>query len=103
MPGLAFDNRLQPADLSYLATGVIALASGTVTGEGRIDWQGEDITSSGTFASDGFDFAAAFGPARGLQGKVVFTDLVNLTTAPDQTLAIVRERNHGGGSGPNRS
>ncbi len=88
VPGLVFDNRLQPADLSYLATGVIALAEGTVTGEGRIDWQGEDITSSGTFASDGFDFAAAFGPVRGLQGKVVFTDLVNLTTAPDQTLAI---------------
>jgi hypothetical protein len=88
VPGLAFDNRLQPADLSYLATGVIALASGTVTGKGRIDWQGEDITSSGTFASDGFDFAAAFGPVRGLQGKVVLTDLVNLTTAPDQTLAI---------------
>lgn len=88
VPGLAFDNRLQPADLSYLATGVIALASGTVTGEGRIDWQGEDITSSGTFASEGFDFAAAFGPVRGLKGKVVFTDLVNLTTAQDQTLAI---------------
>ncbi|MFN3862908.1 MAG: YdbH domain-containing protein [Erythrobacter sp.] len=88
MPGLAFDNRLQPADLSYLATGVIALAKGAVTGEGRIDWQGTDITSSGTFASDGLDFAAAFGPVRGLQGKVVFTDLVNLTTAPDQTLAI---------------
>ncbi|MCZ8136401.1 MAG: YdbH domain-containing protein [Porphyrobacter sp.] len=86
--GLAFDNRLQPADLSYLATGVIALAEGTVTGEGRIDWQGEEITSSGTFASEGFDFAAAFGPVRGLKGKVVFTDLVNLTTAPDQTLAI---------------
>jgi hypothetical protein len=88
VPGLAFDNRLQPADLSYLATGVIALASGTVTGEGRIDWQGEDIASSGTFASEGLDFAAAFGPVRGLAGKVAFNDLVGLTTAPDQTVTI---------------
>jgi hypothetical protein len=88
VPGLAFDNRLQPADLSYLATGVIALARGTVTGAGRIDWRGEDIVSSGTFASEGLDFAAAFGPVRGLRGKVVFSDLLNLTTAPDQTLRI---------------
>ena len=88
VPGLAFDNRLQPADLSYLATGVIALASGSVTGEGRIDWQGENITSSGTFATDDLDFAAAFGPVRGLAGKVVFTDLLSLTTAPDQTVTI---------------
>lgn len=88
VPGLAFDNRLQPADLSYLATGVIALASGAVTGEGRIDWKAEDITSSGTFATEGLDFAAAFGPVRGLAGKVVFTDLLSLTTAPDQTVTI---------------
>jgi hypothetical protein len=88
VPGLAFDERLQPADLSYLASGVIALADGTVTGEGRIDWRGGDITSSGSFASDDFDFAAAFGPVRALAGRVVFTDLLNLTTAPDQKLAI---------------
>lgn len=88
VPGLAFDTRLQPADLSYLASGVIALADGTVTGEGRIDWRGEDITSSGSFASDNFDFAAAFGPVRGLKGRVAFTDLINLTTAPDQTVTI---------------
>jgi hypothetical protein len=89
VPGIAFDTALQPEDLTYLAKGVIALAEGTVTGNGRIDWQGgEDITSSGTFASDGFDFAAVFGPVRGLAGKVVFTDLVNLTTAPDQRLTV---------------
>ena len=88
VPGIAFDAALQPEDISYLAQGVIALAEGTVTGNGRIDWRGEDITSSGTFASDGLDFAAAFGPVRGLAGKVVFTDLVNLTTAPDQRLTV---------------
>lgn len=88
VPGLVFDTALQPKDLSYLAEGVIALADGTVTGTGRIDWRGSDITSSGTLASESFDFAAAFGPVRGLSGTVVFTDLLALTTAPDQRLAI---------------
>jgi hypothetical protein len=88
VPGIAFGSRFQPEDLSELAKGVIAFADGTVTGEGRIDWNPEDITSSGTFGSDGLDFAAAFGPVRGLKGRVAFTDLLNVTTAPDQTVTI---------------
>ncbi|WP_324075961.1 MAG: YdbH domain-containing protein [Erythrobacter sp.] len=88
VPGLAFDDGLQPEDLSTLAKGVIAFAKGSIAGEGRIDWRGEEITSGGTFASEGLDFAAAFGPVRGLSGTVRFTDLINLTTAPDQRLAI---------------
>jgi hypothetical protein len=88
VPGLVFDKGLQPDALSPLAKGVIALARGTITGTGRIDWQGEDITSSGTFATRDFDVAATFGPVRGVAGKVTFTDLLNLTTAPDQTLSV---------------
>jgi hypothetical protein len=88
VPGLAFDKALQPEDLSYLAKGVIAFADGTVTGDGRIEWTGDAITSGGIFRSAGLDFAAAFGPVRGLAGEVVFTDLLNLTTAPDQTVRI---------------
>ena len=88
VPGLVFDKGFQPEDLSYLAKGVIAFADGTIRGNGRIDWNGETITSSGTFGSDGFDFAAAFGPVRGVKGDVVFTDLLNLTTASDQRLTI---------------
>ncbi|MCL9999434.1 MAG: YdbH domain-containing protein [Erythrobacter sp.] len=88
VPGLVFDKGFQPEDLSYLAKGVIALAEGSVTGTGRIDWQGETLTSSGTFGTSGLDFAAAFGPVRGLKGEVVFTDLLNLTTAPDQIVTI---------------
>ncbi|PLK24899.1 exoprotein [Porphyrobacter sp. TH134] len=88
VPGLLFDKALQPDELTPLAKGVIAFADGTITGEGRVDWRGDSVTSGGTFGSDRFDFAAAFGPVRGLAGKVVFTDLINLTTAPDQTLNI---------------
>jgi len=88
VPALVFDKGFQPEDLSALAKGVIALAEGTVTGSGRIDWRGERLTSSGTFGTSGLDFAAAFGPVRGLKGEVVFTDLLNLTTAPDQRVQI---------------
>lgn len=88
VPALVFDKDFQPENLSPLAKGVIALADGAVTGSGRIDWQGETLTSSGTFGTKGLDFAAAFGPVRGLAGEVVFTDLLNLTTAPDQRVTI---------------
>lgn len=86
--GLVFDKALQPDDLTPLAKGVVALAKGTITGEGRVDWNGDKITSGGTFGSDGFDFAAAFGPVRGAAGRITFTDLLNLTTAPDQNVTI---------------
>lgn len=88
VPALVFDKRFQPEDLTYLAKGVIALADGTVTGTGRIDWNGDKLTSSGTFGTKGLDFAAAFGPVRGLAGEVAFTDLLNLTTAPDQRVTV---------------
>lgn len=88
VPGLAFGTTLQPEDLSYLAKGVVAFADGSVTGVGRIDWTADDVTSSGAFSSESLDFAAAFGPVRGLQGTVEFIDLLNLTTAPDQKVTI---------------
>jgi hypothetical protein len=88
VPGITFNTAFQPEDLSYLSKGVIALASGKVTGEGQIDWSADAVTSSGRFDTDGLDFGAAFGPVRGLRGSVLFTDLLNLTTAPDQTVTI---------------
>jgi hypothetical protein len=88
VPGITFGDNFQPSDLSTLARGVIALAEGTVTGEGVINWNGDDIESSGTFRTDDFDFAAAFGPVRGVRGEIEFTDLVALTTAPSQVVEI---------------
>ncbi|MEE4200222.1 intermembrane phospholipid transport protein YdbH family protein [Erythrobacter sp.] len=88
VPGVLLDKQLQPDQLSYLADGVIELARGTVTGEGLIEWDGSDITSTGSFTSEGLDFAAAFGPVQRLSGTLEFTDLLGLTTAPGQRLAI---------------
>lgn len=90
VPGLLFDDRLQPDTLSGLALGVIANAKGKVTGQGRIDWNPQGVTSTGTFSTDSLDFAAAFGPVHGLSGTVEFTDLLNLVTAPRQRVKIAR-------------
>lgn len=86
--GLVFDDRLQPADISRLALGTIANASGTITGTGAIDWTPAGVTSRGRFSTEKLDFAAAFGPVQGLSGSVEFTDLINLVTAPDQEVRI---------------
>ncbi|WP_095011332.1 YdbH domain-containing protein [Tsuneonella mangrovi] len=88
VPGLVFDKQLQPDELSYLMLGVIANAKGTVQGSGRIDWNPNHVTSSGQFSSDGVDFAAAFGPVSGASGTVEFSDLLGMTTAPDQKLYV---------------
>lgn len=79
---------LQPRDLSELAYGVVSLVDGTVTGTGRIDWNEAGVTSTGRFTTADVDFAAPFGPVTGASGTVVFTDLIGLTTAPDQRIRI---------------
>ena len=81
-------NGLQPRDLSELAYGVVSLVDGSVTGTGRIDWDVNGVTSIGRFASNGMDFAAPFGPVTGASGTVVFTDLIGLTTAPNQRIRV---------------
>lgn len=85
---LLFDSRLQPVTLTPLALGVVANTRGTVRGSGRIDWAAAGVTSRGSFTSDNLDFAAAFGPVKGASGTVEFTDLLALTTAPDQRIRI---------------
>ncbi len=86
--GLLFDRQLQPDTLTRLALGVVAITRGTVRGTGRIDWTETGVTSRGSFSSDNLDFAAAFGPVKGASGTVEFTDLINLTTAPNQRIQI---------------
>ncbi|EAQ30468.1 exoproteins [Erythrobacter sp. NAP1] len=88
IPGVRFGENLQPDDLSILARGVVAAAEGVVTGEGVITWTPDGIDSSGTFRTDDFDFAAAFGPVQRVSGEIEFTDLLELTTAPGQVLNI---------------
>ena len=88
VPGVRFDEGLQPDDLTLLTRELIAFADGTIEGGGRVDWTSDELSSSGTFSTEGFDFAAAFGPVRGVKGEIEFTDLLGLTTAPSQVATI---------------
>jgi translocation and assembly module TamB len=89
VPGLTFGEGLQPSELTRLTEGVIALVNGTITGRGRIDWDGSgNVTSSGDFSTARLDLAAPFGPVTGLAGTVHFDDLLKLTTPPGQTLTM---------------
>jgi len=90
VPGIRFDDGLQADALSHMALGVVSNLKGEVHGSGRIAWDEAGVTSRGTFASDGLDFAAAFGPVEGVSGSVRFTDLLGMVTAPDQTLRIAK-------------
>ena len=88
VPGIVFDQRLQPDTLTYLSQGVIALAKGTVYGQGRIDWTRKGVVSTGDFTTDNLDFAAQFGPVKGASGTVHFDNLLALITAPRQILHV---------------
>lgn len=88
VPGIVFDEKLQPEKLTYYTQGVIALAKGTVTGQGRIDWNRQGVTSSGDFSTKDADFSALFGPVKGVSGTVHFSDLLGLVTAPNQHISV---------------
>lgn len=87
LPGYVPNNRRAPG-LTCLMHGTIALAEGSISGRGRIDWTPDAVTSSGRFTSEGFDFAAAFGPVRGARGTIEFSDLLGMTTPPGQRIHV---------------
>lgn len=86
--GLTFGDRLQPEALTPTTLGVVANVFGAIRGAGRIDWSDGAVTSTGAFRTDGLDFAAAFGPVKGMKGEIRFTDLLGLVTEPSQRMMI---------------
>jgi hypothetical protein len=89
VPGLTFGPSLQPDEITRLTEGVIALVSGSIRGQGRIDWSaGGKVSSTGDFSTANLDLAAPFGPVTGLSGNVHFDDLLGLTTPPGQLLTV---------------
>jgi translocation and assembly module TamB len=87
--GLRFQENFQPELLTPLVLGVVANVDGAVFGDGRIEWDGEGVLSSGKFAARGMNLAAAFGPVEGLTTEIAFTDLLGLQTGPAQLATIV--------------
>ncbi|MBA3942322.1 MAG: hypothetical protein C0520_14040 [Sphingopyxis sp.] len=86
---LRFTDAFQPDQLSYLAKGVVANVSGSVVGDGRIEWNDAGVTSRGTFATANADLAAAFGPVKGVTTTLTFDDLIGLRSAPGQIAKVV--------------
>lgn len=91
---LRFGENFQPDQLTGLALGVVANVQGSVVGDGRIEWNGDSVTSRGTFATADTNLAAAFGPVTGLTTTLSFDDLINLRSAPGQ-IARIKELNPG--------
>ena len=88
LPLLTFNKALQPDQLTLFTKGLIADVKGSISGEGRIRWTARGITSDGDFETKHIDLAALFGVASGLSGKVHFTDLLGMVTAPHQELRV---------------
>lgn len=84
VPGIAFTEDFQPEALTPLTIGVVALVDGTVTGEGRIEWDAQGSRSRGTFSTADMNLAAPFGPVEDLATTIEFTDLLGLASAPGQ-------------------
>ena len=89
VPGLTFGPNLQPEELTRLTEGVIALVNGTISGQGRINWDSTgNVTSTGDFSTADLDLAAPFGPVTGMRGTVHFSDLLGLETPPGQVMYV---------------
>jgi translocation and assembly module TamB len=85
---LRFTERFQPDLLTPLVLGVAANVDGTISGDGRIEWDPQCVRSTGKVATRGMNLAAAFGPVEGLTTEIVFTDLLGLQTGPAQVAEI---------------
>lgn len=93
--GVAFETRdltfeaggLQPSDLTPLTQGLVSSpAVGTVAFAGRFDWTPTGTSSGGVLDVPGLDFVSPAGPVKNLHGRVEFTSLTPLETAPGQAL-----------------
>jgi translocation and assembly module TamB len=91
VPGIGFDpDGLQPRALTELTYGIIAAVKGRISGQGRIRWEGSQVSSDGDFRTEGIDLAAGFGPVTGLKGEIHFSDLLGMQTAPGQMATIAQ-------------
>jgi hypothetical protein len=81
---------LQPSALTPLATMIGEPATGRARFEGRLDWTEATVNGAGTLTLDEVGFKTPLGAMSGLAGRVVFTSLIPLVTAPGQTLTATK-------------
>jgi hypothetical protein len=80
---------LQPADLSPLAA-FATDAQGPASFTGVFAWDAKGATSRGRLVARNIDFTSPIGFVATLDGAVDFDSLAPLTTAPGQTLKVVK-------------
>jgi translocation and assembly module TamB len=85
---LRFTPQFQPEALTPYTVGVVALVDGSIAGQGLIEWDSRGSRSSGQFSTSNMNLAAPFGPVRGLDTTIQFTDLLGLTSAPHQEARV---------------
>lgn len=89
VPGIRFTpSGYQPEQLTPLTTGVVALVDGTVSGRGDIAWGPWGTRSTGTFGTRDMNLAASFGPVEKVTTTIHFSDLLGLTSAPNQVAEV---------------
>ncbi|RAN36638.1 intermembrane phospholipid transport protein YdbH family protein [Hyphomonas pacifica] len=80
---------LQPWRLSDRLRGVFTDARGTLDVSARMDINSGKITGTGQVAVGDFGFQTTrLGRVQNVNGEVIFSDLLGLTTAPGQTITI---------------
>jgi hypothetical protein len=80
---------LQPADLSPMAA-FARSAKGPASFTGVFAWDAKGATSRGRLVADRIDFTSPIGFVATLDGAIDFDSLAPLTTAPGQTLKVVK-------------
>lgn len=81
---------LQPAALSPLAEAVGSPASGQARFTGAFQWTPAASSSHGELALTGLGFRSPAGVVTDLSGRIQFTSLAPLATAPDQQLTVAQ-------------
>ncbi len=88
---VVFGPALQPYQITESLRGVVENVTGTITGNGRFEWTRAGLTSNGALRIEKVDLStAALGPVTGIDGALVFDDLVALTTPAGQILKVAR-------------
>jgi hypothetical protein len=84
------EGELQPAALSPIAAMIGSPARGSGRFTGAFDWTPDGVTSHGELDIERLDFQSPAGAVTGLAGRIDFTNLAPLATAPGQVLKAER-------------
>ena len=81
-------NKDQPQDLVPLLRGYVTDVSGAIKAAAEINWSDTRVTSKGYIGFDNLDFGSSPAAFKGINGTIVFDDLLNLKSKEEQRLII---------------